>query len=115
MALGFMRRHRKWLFGFLWIVIAAFMVGVISTAASFQAPFESLTFRTHATCFPSGEIAAASYSWTFWSAFRTDSTGGRPAGEAKAAMAPRVKVRAASVRFTREGYDGGDRTRSDME
>jgi peptidyl-prolyl cis-trans isomerase D len=26
MALGFMRRHRKWLFGFLWLVIAAFII-----------------------------------------------------------------------------------------
>ncbi len=26
MSLGFMRRHRRWLFGFLWIVIAAFII-----------------------------------------------------------------------------------------
>jgi peptidyl-prolyl cis-trans isomerase D len=26
MALGFMRRHRRWLYGFLWIVIAAFII-----------------------------------------------------------------------------------------
>jgi len=26
MALGFMRRHRRWLFVFLWIVIAAFII-----------------------------------------------------------------------------------------
>jgi peptidyl-prolyl cis-trans isomerase D len=26
MALGFMRRHKRWLFGFLWVVIAAFIV-----------------------------------------------------------------------------------------
>ena len=26
MALGFMRRHRRWLYGFLWVVIAAFII-----------------------------------------------------------------------------------------
>ena len=26
MALGFMRRHRRWLFGFLWVVILAFII-----------------------------------------------------------------------------------------
>ncbi len=26
MALGFMRRHRRWLYVFLWIVIAAFII-----------------------------------------------------------------------------------------
>ena len=26
MALGFMRRHRRWLFGFLWLVILAFII-----------------------------------------------------------------------------------------
>jgi peptidyl-prolyl cis-trans isomerase D len=26
MALGYMRRHRRWLFGFLWVVIAAFII-----------------------------------------------------------------------------------------
>src|SRR5688572_3525276 len=26
MALGFMRRHRRWLYGFLWLVIAAFII-----------------------------------------------------------------------------------------
>ena len=26
MALGYMRRHRKWLYGFLWLVIAAFII-----------------------------------------------------------------------------------------
>ena len=26
MALGFMRRHRRWLYGFLWVVILAFII-----------------------------------------------------------------------------------------
>ena len=26
MALGYMRRHKRWLFGFLWLVIAAFII-----------------------------------------------------------------------------------------
>lgn len=44
MALGFMRRHRRWLFGFLWLVIAAFIILYIPAfqGSSVGSPGETL-------------------------------------------------------------------------
>ncbi|PYQ68245.1 MAG: hypothetical protein DMF54_01515 [Acidobacteria bacterium] len=59
-----------------------------------------MTFRAHATSFPSGEMAVPSNSVTLWSVARTDSIEGRGAAAVGAASA-QARVTAQKVFFRR--------------